>query len=129
LLKSNEGGSAPLETIFAMALLGLLVLGTIQVSLVLYAKNVLASSAHEGARSAVELGRDLADADRIATNVVSRSAGGLVNDLEVATMVERSGVSETVIVRVTGSVAPLGPIPVSIPFSTTARASRAGGLE
>ena len=111
-----------------MLLLVLLVLGAVQVSLVLYARNVLASSAHEGARSAIELGRDPADADRIATGVVRRSAGGLVENLEVSTMVERRAWSESVIVRVSGSVSVLGPIPVSIPFSTTARASRTAGL-
>ena len=129
MLKKGQRGSAPLETIFAMALLVLLVLGAIQISLVLYARNVLASSAHEGARSAIELGRDPAAADRIATDVVRRSAGGLVEDLDVSTIVDRRGGSEIVIVRVTGSVSPLGPIPVSVPFSTTGRASRAAGLE
>ena len=96
---------------------------------VLYARNVVASSAHEGARSAIELGSDPADADRIATSVVRRSAGGLIEDLDVSTMVEQRDRSASVIVRVTGSVAVLGPIPVSVPFSTTARASRAAGLE
>ena len=129
MLKESESGSAPLETIFAMVLLVLLVLGAIQVSLVLYARNVLASAAHEGARSAIESGRDPATADRIATSVVHRSAGGLVDELDVSTMVDERGGSEIVLVRVTGTVGSLGPIPVSVPFSTTARASRSTGLE
>jgi Flp pilus assembly protein TadG len=129
LLNRSARGSAPLETIFAMVLLAFLALGTIQVSLVLYARNVLAASAHEGARSVIELGSEPPDADRVATGVVRRSAGGLVEDLDVSTMVERRGPSESVVVRVSGSVAAFGPIPVSIPFSTTARASRIAGLE
>jgi Flp pilus assembly protein TadG len=129
LLKpAGEHGSAPLEAIFAIVFLLLLVLGTLQVALALYARNVVASAAHEGARAAVELGRDPASAERVAREIVRRSAGGLVDELVVVSGVEHTDNSDTVRVVVRGSLAPFGPVPVSIPFVTTARASRSSDL-
>ena len=128
LTRGGERGSAPLEAIFAIVFLLLLVLGTLQVALALYARNVVASSAHDGARAAVELGRDPSSAERVARAVILRSAGGLVDDLDVAAGMIDSVESETVRVVVRGTLTPLGPIPVSIPFVTTARASRSRGL-
>ena len=124
LIPKGEGGSAPLETIFAIVLLMVLALGTIQVSLALYARNVVASSAHEGARAAIELGRDPESAEAVARRVVERSAGGLVHDLRVSTSIQRSGIDSTIHVRVTGSLEPLGPVPIRIPFTSTASVSR-----
>jgi Flp pilus assembly protein TadG len=123
----RERGSAPVETIFAIVFLMLLVLGVMQVSFALYARNVVASSAHEGARAAIELGRDPASARAVARSVVVRSAGGLVRSLDVETAVGESSHGTVVRVLVSGSLAPFGPFPVSIPFTTTAHASRTAG--
>jgi Flp pilus assembly protein TadG len=123
----RERGSAPVETIFAIVFLMLLVLGVLQVAFALYVRNVVASSAHEGARAAIELGRDPASARSIARDVVARSAGGLVRDLDVDTAVGRSSNGSVVRVLVTGSLTPFGPFPISIPFATTAHASRTVG--
>ena len=129
LLRSErERGSALVETIFAILFLIIFVLGVLQVSFALYARNVVASSAHEGARAAVELGRDPSSARSIARDVVARSAGGLVRGLDVETAVGRSSNGTVVRVLVRGSLTPFGPIPISIPFTTTAQASRTAGL-
>ena len=128
LKRAEERGSAPLEAVFAIVFLLLLVLGTLQVALALYARNVVASAAHDGARAAVELGRDPSSAESVAREVVIRSAGRLVDDLDIAAEIERTDDSEVVRVVVRGRLTPFGPIPVSVPFVTTARASRTRGL-
>ncbi|MGH2753673.1 MAG: TadE/TadG family type IV pilus assembly protein [Actinomycetota bacterium] len=124
----NDRGSALVETVFAIVLLLVLVLGVVEVVFALYARNVVASSAHEGARAAIELGSDPASAEDVVRDVVERSAGGLVRRLDVATSIVRTDKSRTIRVLVRGSLVPFGPVPLSIPFSTTARASRASSL-
>jgi hypothetical protein len=105
---------------FAIVLLMLLTLGVIQVAFALYARNVVASSAHEGARAAVERGRDLEEARSIAMDVVERSTGRLVDDLEVDVATHELLGRRYVTVRVRGLVTDLGPVPIPIPLSSTA---------
>lgn len=115
-LLKGERGSAPLESVFAIVMLVVLTLGAIQVAFALYARNVVASAAHEGARAVVERGAVAGDARAIAVSVVQRSAGGLVDDLSVD--VTRSGA--TVRVHVRGTAASFGPVPVRLPLRATA---------
>jgi hypothetical protein len=123
-LTLQERGSSPVEVVFAMAVLLLLVLGVIEVALALYGRNVVMTSAHEGARAAVELGRAPEDATRIASDTVRRAAGGLVDELAVrAARTEVAGRAE-VHVRVSGVLKAFGPVPLRIPVSAAAHASR-----
>ena len=123
LLARSDFGNAPLESIFVMLFVMFLALGVVQAALVLYARNVVISSAHEGARAAVELGRDRMDAVHVARETIGRSAGGLVNDLSVDVAVEGGEVDPLLRVRVNADIRALGPLPVEFPVETTASAS------
>ena len=119
-LLTNERGSAAVESVFAIVMLAMLTLGALQVAFALYARNVVASAAHEGARALVERGAQSQDGSSLAAAVVERAAGGLVKDLRVQVSSLPRG-SETVVrVLVRGSTAPLGPVPISIPLRATA---------
>ena len=122
---ADEDGSAVLESIFGILLVMTLVLGAVQVGLGLYARNVVAAAAHEGARAAIELGGSQRDAEAVARRTVEASAGGVTRDLIVDAIRERSGGSVAVRVRVRALLQPFGPLPVSLPVTTTARTSRA----
>jgi hypothetical protein len=126
LLKNlrRQKGSAPVETVFALAILLFLVLGTVQVAFALYGRNVVAASAHEGARAAIELGRNPADAIGVARGAVIRSAGGLVDDLRVGVQVGRAGGTSLVRVRVTGRLKTVGPVPLPLPVDAVATSTR-----
>ncbi|MCA1694613.1 MAG: pilus assembly protein, partial [Actinobacteria bacterium] len=76
----TERGSAPLEAVLSILFVMLLVLGTIEVSLALYGRNVVAAAAHEGARAALELGRGPDSAAAVARSTVRRASGALVRD-------------------------------------------------
>jgi hypothetical protein len=121
----SEDGSAVIESIFGIVLIMTLVLGVVQVALGLYARNVVISAAHEGARAAIELGGSASDASRIARRTVEGSSGGVTRDLVVEAVRERSGERIAVRVRVQATLEPFGPIPVSFPVTTTATTSRA----
>jgi Flp pilus assembly protein TadG len=131
VLKSSaaEEGSGPLELTFAIVFLMLLSLGAIQVGLTLYARNVVLSAAHEGARAAVELGRQTSDASETARRYVERVAGGVVDDLRVSTSTIETRGRLFTRVMVTGRLDVPGPVPVSIPVRTTATAGREAEVE
>ena len=120
----HERGSAVVESIFAIVILLILVLGTIEVAFALYARNVVAAAAHEGARAAIELGRNPADADAVASSTVRHAAGGLVENLDVHTAVQRRGTIALVTVKVSGVMKSFGPVPLPIPLSSTASVTR-----
>ena len=124
MLSVSERGSAPLETVFAIAFLLLLLLGAIEVVWALYGRNVLMSSAHEGARAALELGRSSSDAVTIATRSIEQSAGALVDELDVGVSTETLDGRSTVRVEVSGVLAPWGPVPMPLPVKTAATVSR-----
>lgn len=113
----DERGSAVVQFPIAVLLLLVLTLGIVQVSFALYARNVLAASAHEGARAAAENGRSLGDARIIATEVVRRATGKMAQRLDVqvgSTSTVGGGASVNVLVR--AAVRPWGIVPVSIPI-------------
>jgi Flp pilus assembly protein TadG len=120
----DDNGSAVVESIFAILILLILVLGTIEVAFALYARNVVAAAAHEGARAGVELGRDPADAAAVAASTVRQSAGGLVRDLDVDTTIRAAGSRSFVTVRVSGIMKAFGPVPLPIPLTSTATVTR-----
>ena len=121
--RRDQGGAAAIEVTFAILFLMMLSLGVIQVALTLYARNVVAASAHEGARAALERGRDQADAALIARDVVRSATGRLVSDLDVGLTSRRVGNEVAVTVVVTGLVDQLGPLPVPIPVRAVATSS------
>jgi len=124
LLIGNERGSAPLEAIFSVALLLVLVFGLIQVAFVLYGRNVVISSAHEGARAAIELGGSTSEAAAVATSTVRSATGHLVDSLDVDVAVTHRAERAVVSVSVSGSLDAFGPIPVTVPISVSATSVR-----
>lgn len=120
MLKREEG-SAALESVFSMIVIMILVLGVIEVTFTLYARNVLMASAHEGSRAAVELGRTSGEAEAIAVETVRRATGSLVKDLRIDVVTRTAGSREMITVLVRGSARALGPVP--FPIQVTARST------
>jgi Flp pilus assembly protein TadG len=124
LTTGSQRGSSPVEVVFAMAVLLLLTLGVMEVALALYGRNVVLSSAHEGARAAVELGTSSSDAARIANETVRRSAGGLISQTSVEVALDEVAGRVHARVNVSGVLTAFGPIPLRVPVSAAAHASR-----
>jgi hypothetical protein len=122
----EERGSAVVQSVFAVVALVFLVLGVVQVAFSLYARNVVASSAHEGARAAIEFGRDPSEALAIAGDTVESAAGGLVDDLDVGVVSREVGDQRLVTVVVTGRLAQFGPVPFPMELTSRATAAREG---
>jgi hypothetical protein len=120
----RERGSAAVESLFAIVVLFLMVTGVIQIALGLYARNVVAASAHEGARAAIERGRTIEEALAIARGTVKSAAGRLVDGLRVDVASQSVGERQLVVVSVVGRVRPIGPVPVTMHLSTRATATR-----
>ncbi len=124
LLRERHRGSAPVESVFAIVFLLFLVLAVLQLAFVLYARNVVAASVHEGARAAVELGRSPTEAVPVATESVRRSAGNLVDGLVIDVDTKQVGSRVLVVVRARGELESFGPIPLPVPVSVTATSTR-----
>ena len=125
LLKQiSEEGAAPIEFVFGALFVTLLLFGVIEVAFALYGRNVVASSAHEAARAAIELDGTGKDAEAIARATVERGAGGLVDTYDVAVRAQRSDDRLAVSVRVTASLDPPGPLPLKVPVDLTATSVR-----
>lgn len=107
-----------------MLVIMILVLGVIEITFTLYARNVLMASAHEGSRAAIELGRTSGEAEAIATETVTRATGGLVENLDVDVLTQTVGSRETVTVLVRGSARAIGPVPFPIQVSARSTSSR-----
>jgi TadE-like protein len=121
---TNERGAAPVDAIFGIVILILLALSVIEVALVLYARNVVHASAHEGARVASELGASPLEAPSVVRDVVQGSVGGMVEGLRVAAHVTSVGEQRLVRVRVRAVTRGWGPIPIPVPVETTASATQ-----
>lgn len=123
-----QRGSAPVESIFAIVFLMLFTLGILQLALVLYGRNVVIASAHEGARAAVERGRSAEDAIVVAQRTVRSAAGGLVDDLRIDVESAQTGNESLLRVRLTGKLRVLGPLSLPIPVEATATSIKEGGV-
>lgn len=125
----TEDGATLLESIFAVGLLMIMTVGTIQVALLLYARNLVQASAHEAARAAVE--RDVLDdvATDVARRVVHTSVAPMTRRVEVAVGRTSIGIQDVVTVKVDAILKPHGPIPVSFPVHAVARLSTTGAPE
>jgi len=123
-MHNDEAGSAVIESVMAVVFILLLVLGTIQVAMSLYARNVVMSAVHNGARAATEVGGSEIEATAAAREAIARSSGSLVRNLQV---VATSHVfQERYVVRITatGRLHAPGPVPVGIPVTFDASATR-----
>ena len=116
-----EAGNAPVQAIFAITFFMILAMGVVQVVMLLYARNMVAASAHEGARAAVELGRNPHLADEIARATIRDSTGELIDDAVVDVTVQARGGRSLVVVDVSGRLSYPGLLPFSP--SLTARSS------
>ena len=105
-----------------MTLVLLLALGLVQTALILYARNVVISAAHEGVRAGVELGSNASDAAAIARSTVERSAGGVTDDLTVGVTVSGADDRAVMRVEVAATLDAFGPIPVGVPVRAAAAA-------
>ncbi len=106
-----------------------LALGISQLALTLYGRNVVIASAHEGARAATELGRDVNEAEIIARRTTRSAAGSLVEDLEVIVNTQPDGDDLLVTVRLSGQLASIGPVPLALPIEVLATSVRPGDVE
>ncbi|HEX2049330.1 MAG TPA: hypothetical protein VHJ34_01715 [Actinomycetota bacterium] len=119
LTRGDERGSAAIEGPIAIVVAALFLACAMEVALALYGRNVVMSAAHEGARAAIELGRDPRHAIAIATSTVERAAGGLAGDVRVGVVTGELGGRPVVRVDVHAVVDPPGPVPFA--FSVDAR--------
>lgn len=124
LSERGERGSAPAEFVFVALFATFLLFGVIEVALALYGRNVVASSAHEAARAAIELHASASRAEAIAHNTVRRSTGSLVEGYEVTVSSQSSNERVVVRVRVRGHLDAPGPLPLRIPVDLSATAAR-----
>lgn len=120
---ARERGSAAVDSLFAIIFVLVFALGVIQIAQFLYARNVVMSAAHEGARAAVEHGRDAGAAEGIAAAAIRRAAGGLVRDLRIRIAL-REMPSAEVRVEIRAATRRIGPLPVSLPLHAEATARR-----
>ena len=104
-----------------MVLVLILALGLVQTAFALYGRNVVVAAAHEGVRSGIELGRNPTEAATIARSTIGKSAGGLVDELRVKTVVTGPRDALLLRVEVTATLEPFGPIPVGIPVHARAQ--------
>jgi Flp pilus assembly protein TadG len=107
-----------------MVFIVVLLLGVVEVAFVLYARNVVASAAHEGARAVVERGAGATDAQSIARRTVHGSAGGLVDDLRVGVDIQSGQDADRVTVVVSGRVKSFGPVPLPVTVTSAASSAR-----
>ena len=124
LSPSGERGSTAVEGPVAVVLAALFLACAVEVALSLYGRNVVLSAAHEGARAAVELGRDPRHAAAIATATVERAAGGLANDVRVDVATAELGGRAVVRVDVHAVVDAPGPVPFAFGVDARAVAAR-----
>ena len=113
-----------MESVFGIFVLMFLALGTIQVALTLYARNVVQAAVHDGARAVVEIGGVGPDAEAVARRVIQRSAGSLVDRLSIGVATAERADRLQVIVVAAGKLDAPGPIPISVPFSVESSSSR-----
>lgn len=114
----SERGSTLVETIVGMSLLLVIAIGTIQVATLLYARNVIRSSAHEIARAAIERGVARTDAVEFGGRLLGDSLGGMIDDLQVDVDSAGTGAQRIVTAHVATVVQPVGPLPISVPVES-----------
>jgi hypothetical protein len=120
----TQRGSAAVESVFAVVFLAFVTVALVQVALSLYARNVVVAAAHEGARAAVEVGRDPQEGRAVALRTVSAAAGGLLDDLAIGVSHRVVAEREAFTVSVSGRIRRVGPIPFALPVAVRGTAVR-----
>ena len=117
----DESGTTLVETIVGITLLMVVAVGIIQVALLLYARNVIRSSAHEVARSAIERGVAEAEATAMGATLVRESLGTIVDDVQVQVDARDIGSHRLVAARVDAVLHPPGVLPIEVPVRSFVR--------
>jgi hypothetical protein len=99
--QAAEGGSAVVEFVLVSALAVILAMSLAQLGLFLWERNALLGSLSEGARVAATEGRSVADGQRVAAELLSRSAGGRVAD---AVLIDGTETAGMVVLRAEGTL-------------------------
>ena len=113
-----EGGSAVVEFVLVSALAVILAMSLAQLGLFLWERNALLGSLSEGARVAATEGRSVADGQRVAAELLSRSAGGRVAD---AVLIDGTETAGMVVLRAEGTLPSFVPGVPGLPVRMTAR--------
>ena len=106
------------EFVLVSALAVILAMSLAQLGLFLWERNALMGSLSEGARVAATEGRTVADGQRVATELLRRSAGGRVADAVPIDGTEAIGV---VVLRAEGTLPSFVPGVPGLPVRMTAR--------
>jgi Flp pilus assembly protein TadG len=113
-----ERGAAVVEFVLVAGVALVLALSLAQLGLFLWERNALMGSLSEGARVAATEGRTVADGQRVATELLRRSAGGRVASAVPIGGVEVGGV---VVLHAEGTLPSFVPGVPGLPVRMTAR--------
>lgn len=117
----GEAGSAAVDFVLTMLLVVPLVLGIAQVALVLHVRNVVTSSASEGARVAARSGAAPADGAARARELIARSVGARYAD-DVSVHRGSTAAGDVIVVEVAAEVPALGLFGPAVPLRVRAHA-------
>jgi Flp pilus assembly protein TadG len=116
--RGAERGAAVVEFVLVAGVAVVLALSLAQLGLFLWERNALMGSLSEGARVAATEGRTVADGQRVATELLRRSAGGRVASAVPIGGVEVGGV---VVLHAEGTLPSFVPGVPGLPVRMTAR--------
>lgn len=117
---TDDDGAAPLDAVVGIVILMIAALGAIQIALTVYAQNAVRSSAYEAARVAAEVGGSREEAHLVAARTLTRTAGKLVDRVDVSVSREAALEGPVIRVRITARQRPLAPLPISLPIHASA---------
>ena len=116
--RAAERGAAVVEFVLVLAVAVVLAMSLAQLGLFLWERNALMGSLSEGARVAATEGRTVADGQRVAAELLRRSAGGRVADAIPIQGTETAGV---VVLRAEGTLPSFVPGVPGLTVRMTAR--------
>jgi hypothetical protein len=116
--RAEERGAAVVEFVLVSAVAVALAMSLAQLGLFLWERNALMGSLSEGARVAAAEGRSAADGQRVAAELLRRSAGGRVADAVPIQGEERGGL---VVLWAEGTLPSFVPGLPGLPVRMTAR--------
>ena len=102
----RERGSAAVEFVLVGTLVVLIGLAVVQLVLALHVRNILTSSAYEGARYAAQADRSLADGQERSLEMVTSALGGI--DVQAAVSIETYDGADVVLVTLEAPVPLVG---------------------
>lgn len=115
---ADDGGSVVVEFLAVTVLVASALLGLVQLAVWVWARDVASSAAHEGARTAAEVGRHVDDGPARARLVLRDGLGRAADGFDVAGA--RDGTA--VVVRVRGHAPAIVPFLPRFPIAATGRA-------